>query len=1140
MMQYWIYRALFLVTLLTNITLATQSSILWQIGKSDRDFREFASDTSTYSQQFPQDVTFTVGGSDPATHFFGIHPGPLDDWAGRREHTYAIHFTLPTVPAGAYELQLNLVNARREAPPTLRVDINGRSEQIATEPGGSDLVLLHPDKGTPQTLRFVFDADGLKVGENHIAITNQHGSWLLYDIIQLRHLSPTEPPKINISVQQSIFFVEREGKLKQECLINLDGLMTSAPVEIECRHDNDPVETFTFEKSPFGMLHTPLYLTAVERPRELTVRVTAGEQTAITKLMQTPQRKWRIYVAPATHTDIGYTDIQSKVIDLHNRNTDLALQLAQEFPLYHWNLESSWAAQMWLRDRLPQQHEALYEAARNKRIGIESGYLNILTGLCSEEELIRNLYYSARLHREKGVPFESMTLTDAPSHVWTTPSILAGAGIRYLSVGINGTRAPLLKQNIHHKSPFWWVGPDGQKILTWFTAGYSQAAQIGLREGADNMRKAIERDLTWWNARDDYSFDAILLHGAYSDNVAISRDLAESLTEYTKRYAYPQVILCANNDFFQYIEAKFPAKIQTLRGCGGSWWEDGAGSTAYETAINRNTHQEVIAAETVWATLAGLDLTKQFPQNEFNHIWDNVLLYDEHTWGAHNSITEPTSDFVQRQWAVKAAYATEASQQTQHLLQNGLATLASAVHADSSDAGALLVYNPSGQVRSDIAEVKIPQGVLIQDGEKITPQQMIDRDALGNVTVRFRASDVPAVGYRTFRLMRSKDTSAAVGRFDKNVLENDFYRITFDVISGGISGIVDKKLDREIVDASSKYKLGQLIYAAGGAAKGPDGKEVTQVDCPNIAEVKLSSPKTARVEAGLSGPLMISARTLTSHPLFPHIEMEVQLSNVEPRIDFVFRLRKNMTFDKEAVYIAFPFAGRNPQFRYEIGGGDVRPNEEHLPGGCRDWFAVQRWITMNAEGSAVALSPMDTPLVTLCDLTPGKWLDTLDISNGTVFAYVMNNYWFTNYKAGQDGDFTFRYSLTSGAKIEPDAANQFGEAIFSPLRTVFISAASPSSNLPPNAGFCQVKPNTVTLTTLKRAEDGKGLICRVRETTGQDADVVITGAFKGLTKAARCDLVERTQEPLDIHKSNDGIAVRLKLKAYSRATIRFE
>ena len=43
----------------------------------------------------------------------------------------------------------------------------------------------------------------------------------------------------------------------------------------------------------------------------------------------------------------------------------------------------------------------------------------------------------------------------------------------------------------------------------------------------------------------------------------------------------------------------------------------------------------------------------------------------------------------------------------------------------------------------------------------------------------------------------------------------------------------------------------------------------------------------------------------------------------------------------------------------------------------------------------------------------------LDPHRGTIFSYVMNNYWHTNYVAGQGGDFTFRYVLTSGE--EPGA-----------------------------------------------------------------------------------------------------------------------
>ena len=58
----------------------------------------------------------------------------------------------------------------------------------------------------------------------------------------------------------------------------------------------------------------------------------------------------------------------------------------------------------------------------------------------------------------------------------------------------------------------------------------------------------------------------------------------------------------------------------------------------------------------------------------------------------------------------------------------------------------------------------------------------------------------------------------------------------------------------------------------------------------------------------------------------------------------------------------------------------------------------------------MAWSPIDTPLITLCDMHPGQVAGHLPITNGTIFAYCMNNYWFTNYKAGQDGQFTFRFA----------------------------------------------------------------------------------------------------------------------------------
>ncbi len=1112
---------------------AGEGELVWQIGTRDQSYVEFqhTSDLSAWPRLHPQDVTVAIGAGDPAKAFPALHPGPVDAWAGQKQHPVRITFEMDRVPKAIHVLRIDLADTQESHAPRLRVAVNGEATETKLPTGTGTMTLAHPEKGKPRTLEYVLRPDRLRAGANEIELLVVEGSWLLYDAFALRRLGENEQPAIEATLDPTIFFIEQDGKLLQEFDVHVAGVASDGPVKIEIRRSNGetPVpHRFELDRVRLGIASGNVHVPETDGPRRLDVSVTAGDQSGVVTISQAPQRKWCIYVAPSTHTDIGYTDVQSRVIELHNRNTDLALELADEFPLYHWNLESSWAAQMWLRDRQAYRHERLYEAARNRRVGIESSYLNMLTGLCSGEELIRNLYYSARLHREAGVPFESHTITDAPSHVWTVPTILAGAGIKYVSVGVNQIRAPLLKQNIHHKSPFWWEGPDGSRVLTWFTAGYSQAGQIGLKDGLDRMRVAVGADLYWWDHRDDYPYDAILLHGAYSDNVAIGRDIAESVTAYSRRYAYPKVILAANNDFFEYIEAHFADKIPTVVGCGGSWWEDGAGSTAFETGLNRVTHQDAVAAETLWAVAGGVSDAPGFPAETFRRMWDNVLLFDEHTWGAHNSIADPDSDFVHRQWSVKAAYSTDAADQARRLIDDGLAAIASRVRAAD---GSLVVFNPSGSPRTGVVEAQIPRGMQIVDDDGPVAQQRVREDVLENVTVAFVAKDVPAVGYRTFGVAAETGRSLpAPKRLEGNVLENDHYRVTLDPKTGGIRSLIDKRLNRELVDSASPYTLGELIYAAGGE----EVKGQTQWNCPDPAKVKLSSPTQAQIGAGGAGGVFSSVKSRVVLPPVRGMEMETILYEQEPRVDFVFRMDKQMEYAKEAVYLAFPFAGAKPQFRYEIAAGSVRPNEDHFPGACRDWFSVQRWVTVNTDEGGVAWSAVDTPLITLCAMTPGRWLDQLEISNGTIFAYVMNNYWFTNYKAGQDGRFTFRFSVTSGQTMDPAAATAFGESVHQPMRAVRLHPGRTGQAWPAARSFCRVEPETVSIMTFKRADDGAGLILRLRETAGRATRVGLTIDVPGAASAARCDLIERVQGPLAMA----GGRIELDLGANALATVR--
>ena len=80
-----------------------------------------------------------------------------------------------------------------------------------------------------------------------------------------------------------------------------------------------------------------------------------------------------------------------------------------------------------------------------------------------------------------------------------------------------------------------------------------------------------------------------------------------------------------------------------MRGDFTPYWEDGARSSSRETAMARHASERLVQAESLWAIWR-----HKFPVAEFSTAWRDVLLYNEHTWGAHCSISQPDSPFTQR------------------------------------------------------------------------------------------------------------------------------------------------------------------------------------------------------------------------------------------------------------------------------------------------------------------------------------------------------------------------------------------------------------------------------------------------------------------------------------------------------------
>jgi len=1044
------------LVLFTPVGALAAERVVWQLGQFDNNYAELAipGNYGAYPARFPKDVDFTIGKDDPAKSWPFIHPGPDDVWARARSHKaqthpFKINFDLAEQPKGICTLTIDLVSTHPDYPPTYSVAINGQSAQFDL-PAGLEPALTDPAQGKEFVLRVPLPASAFKQGRNNIVLTSVRGSWLIYDALQLTNDPDGVLPEATVdsaTLRPTTRFVRSGSKLKQlaELSVKFSRGMVAADAVLVVGKSTQKV---SLNSGLLGEATAQVSLDEVTHPTTVQCAITCQGQAKASNftLELKPQRHWKLYVQDSTHVDIGYTDYQEKVITRHNENMSTTLDLCAQYPDFKWNTEAAWVEDNYLSMMPPARKAQFIKFAREGRIGCQAIYGSMLTGICSHEELIRDLYYARSVSKKYGIPFDVAMSSDVPTDVWTLPMILAGSGIRYFSSGLNLTRGNSFGR-LFGKSPFYWQGPDGSRVLTWIAPGYAHAAMLRLAGSVEQAMPQVDNFLKGFE-RKDYPYDAALAFGGFGDNQPIGADLAAVVHEWNSRYAYPKIILCRGPEFFADIERQ-SAKPATLSGDGGVYWEDGAGSSAYETAIVRAAKETLVAAEklhSLTSTFAGT----AYPSADITSAWRNAILYDEHTWGAAGSISNPTGDQTVHQWEYKSGFAQEAARLADFTLQQGLWNLSKMVRPARDS---VIVFNPLSWAASG-------------------PVQAWTSD---RKPIELWADNVSPLGYVTLQWPVDSPQSTATSH--GSTIENRFYKITINPTTGAVQSLFDKELGRELVDAAAPYGVNEYVYIKG---QGANAKDVTRsADTPAV---------TISVQERLFG---IAAVVKGSAYNAPEWTSEIMLYDNTKRIDFVNTLQKTETTDKEAGYFAFPFQFGKPRFHIELPDGEMRPDKDMLDGACMSWYCAQDYAAVEEPGCGVVWTAIYSPLITLGTINQDTFKSPLPLDNGHIYAYVFNNYWFTNYKASQGGEMIFRFALTSMPEYDRVAAARFGQTVRNPLRGIYAAgAARPAGK--PAASLCSAAPGNVVIQTIKQAESGKGLIIRLREVSGKKTQATIT------------------------------------------------
>ena len=1127
---------------------AGEARLVWRLGERDKSSAEFAlaGDYRAFAGRFGlAPVVFEIGRSQAARDWPFIQPGPEDEWAGSRTHPFTVRFSLAGPPRGEYRLRIELADVHAGSRPTFLITVGGRQAQFRLQPGGSKEPLVRAPAGKAQRLELTVPASLFHAGANDIVLAVAGGSWVLYDALSLWNepqARVSAPELRSVAAEATPFFIRQQGKLRRALDLKVTSTALLPAVVLGVEGGGETIELAIKEPIWFGGLsqetggadpgvqrpgaerrrtfrlsqeagapELEIGVPDLPEPFAATITARAGGQSRSTTVKVNPQTKWKIFVAPSAHTDIGFTDLPARCAERHNENTDLALELMERFPEFKWNLEVAWQAENYLAARPGEKVERFARFAREGRLGIQGLYDNILTGLCSHEAACRLTLYAHGLSARYGVACLSAMSSDVPTQQASLPMLLAAAGIRYFSSGINHERAYPFTV-MQRRCPCWWEGPDGSRVLTMFAPQYGQAAQWGLTRNLETARARLPGLLESYARRADYPFDAIWLHGAVGDNAPLPRELAETAQAWNRRYEFPKVILSRNDEFFEYIERHFGDKLPVVAGSGGAYWEDGAGSSARETALCRNAQESLARAGTLLALAQALrPAAGGYPAAALAAAWRNCLLFDEHIWGAYCSITEPDSEFSKQAWSAKAQFALDADVQARSLLGQGAARWVSLVRMEGPS---LVVMNPASWPRSDMVQVRLPQGEVV-----VEPDVPACETPEGTLLL---VREVPACGYRALKLGRVVGPAPPQPQpLEGAAIESRFYRLTFDPASGAITSLLDKELGRELVDARAPYPLNQYLYVAGG-----ENSRIVAGDARAEPQLTISRPEKAtlrRVRLGGLGERMLVE---SSAAMTPRLVSEITVWNDLRRVDIANRLTKTPTRQKEAAYFSFPFAAAKPVFRYECPDGIVNANTGMLPGACLEWFAVQQFVELEAADAAITWSSPDSPLVCFQDLNRGQWLRQLSMTNGHLYAYVMNNYWYTNYKPAQGGEHLFRFSITSRAKADNAASARFGWAAANPLLAL-AGEGQPGAPLPAgSASLVEVLEPNVLLLAAKQAEAAPALVLRLWEAGGRAVTAHVRLSQWPVARAVACNLVEEPQGPLEVKDRVISVPIR--------------
>jgi hypothetical protein len=792
----------------------------------------------------------------------------------------------------------------------------------------------------------------------------------------------------------------------------------------------------------------------------------------------------RIYLTHFSHTDFGFTDLQSVCRELQVRYLDIALDAVLatlDGPAerkFYWSAESVVAVDDWWQSASAPRRADFLRALR-------SGQLEVTALPFNQTPFLNAAQWRTMLRwvpEELWQQFKPTVAVQNDVNGFPRAGALAllDRGIRHLFMGINSDSGG---PPFYRPSAFWWKMPDGRRLFVWlnhsYPAGFDFFETYEWRRGpvpragdlqfrpprGTDVFKTDENSLRAAHAQclrriaqlrqEGYPHHVLTIsvtHQWRMDNDPPFPHLAEFVAAWNKLGLQPELRFVTVSQAVRAMEQALGDKAPEYRGEFTDWWANGTASAPREVAASRLAKRLLAAAESpLWGPMPAA------AQRQAGALYKDLCLFDEHTWGSSMSVALPWSLDSQAQFAEKAMFAWRPMAHAEWLLAQRARTKL------LPEGEGLFVANPlrapfSGWVRLNATSLRGDFQSLALPGETrrlpitfdpgISPwhrpakpddltrenSPATHADNVPRRIARFWIEDLPGESVLKLRPNpQPAETPPPVAgpavKADTNgwPTSAQWPRMKKPLFLPGFGDF----LAVQVKAFAPRWALLDIAYAGS-----PEQRDKLRRE--RIAEVWATPEGAATFE---ETPHTVLYTQWLQHPRVKWAVRKLELWKREPRARLTLRFDRISSDAPEILFAAFPLPCEGVLPQLSSGGLPFTPYTDQLPGSCRDYFGVDGWAHYATPDGHWLWVSRDAPLMTLGG--PHVWVRRSDAPPDAqrVLAMLFNNAWHTNFAGDEHGVMEFQFDLVWREQMNGTAEAQGLAASMSSEPVVLINGA---------------------------------------------------------------------------------------------------